>query len=134
LFIFICFFIFFIFYITFFIFVFFAIIFFIALHLPNGPKYLRKLKAEGSGPSEEQRKKTTTELYYYTRSSNGEKEVTHYKGPEAYDATGLFAAEAAIAIVRNDKSILRRGVATTASALGDEYLSRLTKTGLVNFE
>jgi short subunit dehydrogenase-like uncharacterized protein len=112
------------------------LIFFVIVKIPGGAGFLRSLKQEGSGPSEEVRKKATTRITFYGVDDKGaEQNSVAYSGPEGYTATAICAVESALTMLEDyDKLPMKGGVCTTASALGSSYLDRLQKTGSIKFQ
>jgi len=110
-------------------------VFFLIVKIPGGPNFLRSLRTEGSGPSEEVRKKSSTSARFFGEDIEGNKVNATYTGPEAYSATAIFVTEAAQTIIRHHDHLPQKGgVSTPAAALGEQYIDDLTATGLIKFE
>ncbi len=102
----------------------------VALKLPPARALLKKLKAAGTGPSEERRKRSWFRVRF-TGEGGGKRVVTQVSGGDpGYDETAKMLAEAAMSLVF-DENPQTAGQVTTAAAIGDHLTERLQAAGIV---
>jgi short subunit dehydrogenase-like uncharacterized protein len=97
--------------------------------LPPTRKALLKIKDPGEGPSEEQRAKSWFRVRF-VGESNGKRVVTEVSGGDpGYGETSKMLAESALCLA-HDQLPERSGQLTTAVAMGQPLIDRLTRAGI----
>jgi short subunit dehydrogenase-like uncharacterized protein len=90
---------------------------------------LLKLKDPGEGPSEEQRAKSWFRVRFVGRS-DGQRVLTEVSGGDpGYGETSKMLAESALCLA-HDQLPERSGQLTTAVAMGQPLIDRLTRAGI----
>ena len=97
--------------------------------LPPTRKALLKIKDPGEGPSEEQRAKSWFRVRFVAQS-DGRRLVTEVSGGDpGYGETSKMLAESALCLA-HDQLPERSGQLTTAVAMGQPLIDRLTRAGI----
>ena len=97
--------------------------------LPPTRKALLKIKDPGEGPSEEQRAKSWFRVRFVAQS-DGRRLVTEVAGGDpGYGETSKMLAESALCLA-HDQLPERSGQLTTAVAMGQPLIDRLTRAGI----
>jgi short subunit dehydrogenase-like uncharacterized protein len=97
--------------------------------LPPTRKALLKLKDPGEGPSEEQRAKSWFRVRF-VGEGGGKRVVTEVSGGDpGYGETSKMLAESALCLA-HDRLPERSGQLTTAVAMGQALIDRLTRSGI----
>jgi short subunit dehydrogenase-like uncharacterized protein len=97
--------------------------------LPPTRKALLKIKDPGEGPSEEQRAKSWFRVRF-VGESDGKRVVTEVSGGDpGYSETSKMLSESALCLAHDDLP-QRSGQLTTAVAMGQPLIDRLTRAGI----
>ncbi|MEU8800044.1 saccharopine dehydrogenase NADP-binding domain-containing protein [Spirillospora sp. NPDC048819] len=98
--------------------------------LPPTRSLLLRLRAPGEGPSEEERAKHWFSMKF-AGEGGGERVVTEVAGGDpGYGETAKMLAESALCLAHDDLPETA-GQVTTATAMGDALIDRLTRAGIV---
>ncbi|RKS68729.1 short subunit dehydrogenase-like uncharacterized protein [Actinomadura pelletieri DSM 43383] len=97
--------------------------------LPPTRRLLLGLRRPGDGPSEERRARHWFSVTF-TGEGGGERVVTEVAGGDpGYDETAKMIAESALCLAHDDLPATA-GQVTTATAMGDALITRLTRAGI----
>ncbi|MFJ9787186.1 saccharopine dehydrogenase family protein [Amycolatopsis sp. NPDC101161] len=100
-----------------------------AAQVPPARRGLSRLLAPGNGPSPERRARSWFSVRFIGEGG-GERVVTEVSGGDpGYDETAKMLAESALCLA-TDELPETAGQVTTATAMGDALIDRLTKAGL----
>jgi short subunit dehydrogenase-like uncharacterized protein len=102
---------------------------FAAAQIPPARRALSRLLAPGNGPSPERRARSWFSVRFIGEGG-GRRVVTEVSGGDpGYDETAKMLAESALCLATDDLPETA-GQVTTAAAMGDALLDRLTKAGI----
>ncbi|WP_026454982.1 saccharopine dehydrogenase family protein [Saccharomonospora iraqiensis] len=101
----------------------------LASRIPPARRALANVRKPGAGPSEQRRLKSWFHVRF-VGEGGGERVVTEFAGGDpGYDETSKMLAESALSLAFDDLPETS-GQVTTAAAMGDALLTRLSRAGL----
>ena len=102
---------------------------FAASQIPPARKWLLSRRPSGAGPSPEQRAEHWFNVRFVGRGGGDEVTTEVSGGDPGYDETAKMLAESALSLAHDDLPATA-GQVTTAIAMGDSLISRLTRAGM----